>query len=721
MNTLTIGQYVKARTAGALRSWIGNWPASEFPTIFGGGAATSTGVAVSEWTALNYSAVWAAIATISGDVASLPLPLYKLTKNGGKERYVDSKLYELLHDAPNPEMTSMVFRETLQAHALSWGGGFAEIERDQLDRPKALWPLTPDRVTPFRERDGTRRLRYRITNMNGGNDYLEPRDMLHIPGLGFDGVTGYSVVHQARESIGLGLATEAFGGTFFGNGTTFGGVLTFPTRLNQELKAGIRESIDAVHGGVNRAHKIAIFGSEAGGPKFEKTGIPPNDAQFLETRKFQVTEIARWFGIPPHKLGDLERATFSNIEQQDIEYYRSCLRRWLVRWEQELNRKLISPLERKQQFFKHNAEGILRGDSAARASFYTAMFNIGAYSINKILESEDENPIGPEGDVHFVQVNVQPAELAMEGPQPQALPSAPDVKQLGPVKDAEVEEEDERSRRILAEIATRTAAIETGLTAQRDALTAEEREAHAAAVSRLEAERANLQVAFDEHREAHAAEVERRAAAEALATEEAAKRAAADAAAATAQAERELAIGRAAESDTAAAAALRAKELADTALAEAQARVTTQRDAEAQRLTAMLTAHRALIVHAVGRVVRRETDRARRHQASAEKLRQWMQSFYVTHEDDCVDELRPVVRAHLAWKQSSEDVDTVTLALVREHIAESQRQLRAVVDGEPEDLHSNLERMLLKWEQQRPEALADRVLEKDIHHVRSLR
>lgn len=744
-----------------VRSWLGNWPMSEFGHVFGGGP-TTTGVPVSEFTALNYSAVWSAVSVIAADVASLPLVLYKRTEKDGKDRFLDSKLYELLHDAPNPEMGSMVFREALQAHVMTWGNAYAEIQRDDLGRPVALWPITPDRVSPFR--DGPQ-LKYRVTNPSGSQNVLLPRDMLHVPGLGFDGVTGYSVIQKARESISLGLATEQFGGTFFGNGSTFGGVLSYKEKLTAEVKQGIRESIDASHTGVQRAHKFIILGGDV---KYDKLGIPPNDAQFLETRRFQVTEIARWFQIPPHKLGDLERATFSNIEQQDIEYYRSCLRRWLVRWEQELNRKLIPPLERKQQFFKHNVEGFLRGDSAARSAFYTSMCNLGVYSINMVLEAEDLNKIGTSGDGHLVQGNLVPVDRLLEPPpEPKPEPVVTDepIKQIGDGAPTRAIEE------LAEDISLKVVEIQSAITAQRSAETEAERAELQATIDRLQEEHRLVQQRFDEFRAQHASDAERLTAeVDAARQETAAERAAREAteaarrAAEAAQAEavvqaaeatqaREAAEKRAAEeaaaladakdkatqameaatqrAATAAAEAgviaqealdARAKhQAAEKAAEEAAAALTSQRQAEIERLTGMLSAHRALILDAMQRILAPEIDRARKHQATPAKLRAWAEAFYLTHEDRCIETLRPAIRVHLAWKGDGAELDTVTRELARAHVDESRGNLLAILQGEPEEMHAHLEALLRRWEQDRPDAMADRILIEEINHVRSLR
>jgi HK97 family phage portal protein len=379
-----------AGTIDAVRSYWSGPLTTKSPELarFFGGTPTSTGITVNEHTALSFSAVYAAVALISGDVASLPLIFYRKTGNGGRERFTSHSLYRILHDEPNPEMSSMTFRETLQGHLLTYGNAYAEIERDSAGRPMALWPLTPERVAPFRDTAG--RLGYRVASGSGEVTFAAA-DMLHIPGLGYDGMCGYSVIAKARESIALGIATERFGGAFFGNGATFGGVISYPgAKPNELVIKNTQEALDSKHQGVERAHRLLALYN---GAKYERMGIPPEDAQFLETRKFQVNEIARWFNIPPHKLRDLDRATFSNIEQQAVEYVTDTLRPWLTRWEHELRRKLISPLERNQQDIEHVVEGLLRGDAAGRAAFYKTMVEIGAMTVNEVRVRENMNPL----------------------------------------------------------------------------------------------------------------------------------------------------------------------------------------------------------------------------------------------------------------------------------------------------------------------------------------
>jgi HK97 family phage portal protein len=386
---------------------------------FGGGPTTS-GATVSEWTALNYSAWWAATQIIANAVSSLPLQLFRrLPNDQGKEPFRRHPLYRILHDEFNPEMTSMVARKTMQGHVLGWGNAYAEIERDILGRPIALWPLTPDRVVPDRNDAG--RIIYRVNSASTGRQRtVAAADILHIPGLGFDGLIGYSVIRKARETIGLGLATENFGAQFFGNGAVAGLVAMHPGSLTTTATANIKKSIQESVGGEKR-HSVLVLEE---GMKVEKTTIPPDDAQFLETRKFQDIEVCRWFNLPPHKLSEMDRATFSNIEHQAIEFVVDTIRPWLVTWEQELNRKLVAPLERGIQFAEHNVDGLLRGDTASRYAAYAVGRQWGWLSANDIRERENQNPVSG-GDMYLVPTNMLPADRINEVIDHQVAPVAP--------------------------------------------------------------------------------------------------------------------------------------------------------------------------------------------------------------------------------------------------------------------------------------------------------
>jgi HK97 family phage portal protein len=465
-----------ARFGQALRSiTLGPWnPRDRQIARYFGGAPTNAGVSVNEQTAMNYSAVWAAVNLIAGDVAKVPLVLFKELENGGKQRFESHHVYRLIHDRPNPQMASAVFRRTLQAHKMIWGNGYAEIERDVSGRPIALWPLMPYAVQPYVE---TGVLRYRVFNPSTPPVELAASDMIHIRGLGGDGTCGQSVIPCARESLGLGIAAERFGATFFGNGSTFGGVIRYPVGIggNPQTRKENREAIEKVHTGVDRAHRfLALYE----GAEYQQLGVPPNAAQFLETREFQIEEVCRWFNVPPHKIRHLKNATFSNIESQSIEYVGDTLEPHWVDWEQELEIKLIPPLERNQQTIEHVRQGLLRGDSAGRGEFYSKLFSIGAITINEIRDFEGLNPVDG-GNTAFVPLNALPLDRIGEyydaiieektaPPPPQKpdpnAPPPPNQQQMDEMKAAwDVALQEARQRAQRAEDATdvATAALAT--------------------------------------------------------------------------------------------------------------------------------------------------------------------------------------------------------------------------------------------------------------------
>jgi HK97 family phage portal protein len=286
-----------------------------------------TGKPVNERTALQTTVVYACVRIIAETIASLPLHVYH-NLDRGKERAPTHPLYPLLHDAPNPEMTSFVFRECLMSHLLLWGNAYAQIIRDGRGRVLSLYPLLPDRMTPDRDTKG--RLFY-IYQKDGQVHYLSPEDVLHIPGLGFDGILGHSPIALARNAIGLNIAAEEYGGKFFANGANPSGILTTPGVIKDPEK--VRSAWSKAYSGAN-AHKVAVLEENL---HYERISIPNNEAQFLETRKFQIEEICRIFQVPPHLVASLDRATFSNIESQSISFVVHTIRPWLVRWEQALN------------------------------------------------------------------------------------------------------------------------------------------------------------------------------------------------------------------------------------------------------------------------------------------------------------------------------------------------------------------------------------------------
>ena len=371
---------------------------------------------------MQMTAVYCCVRILSEAVASLPLQFYRYTDDGGKEKAVDHPLYFLLHDEPNPEMTSFIFRETLMTHLLLWGNAFSQIIRNGKGEVVALYPLMPDRMKVDRDNNGKLYYEYTVydsddvdgrrgTNKVGRTVRLQPHDVLHIPGLGFDGLVGYSPIAMAKNAIGLAIATEEYGSKFFANGAAPSGVLEHPGTIKDPSR--VRESWQATFGGSGNANKIAVLEE---GMKYTPISISPEQAQFLETRKFQIDEIARIFRVPPHMIGDLEKSSFNNIEQQSLEFVKYTLDPWVSRWEQAMVRALLTPDEKKKYFFKFNVDGLLRGDYQSRMNGYATARQNGWMSANDIRELENLDRIPEEegGDAYLVNGNMIPIRVAME-------------------------------------------------------------------------------------------------------------------------------------------------------------------------------------------------------------------------------------------------------------------------------------------------------------------
>ena len=373
------------------------------------GGSTS-GKTVTERSAMQMTAVYSCVRILAEAIAGLPLHLYTYKEDGGKEKAIGHPLYLLLHDEPNPEMSSFVFRETLMTHLLLWGNAYAQIIRNGKGEVVALYPLMPNRMTVDRDSSGQLFYSYQMNNsdaptMKTGTVILKPSDVLHIPGLGFDGLVGYSPIAMAKNAIGLAIATEEYGAKFFANGATPGGLLEYPGTVKDPDR--VRESWNKGFSGSQNAGKVAILEE---GMKYTPISIAPEQAQFLETRKFQINEIARIFRVPPHMVGDLEKSSFSNIEQQSLEFVKYTLDPWVVRWEQSLSRALFTPEEKKQYFFKFNVEGLLRGDYQSRMNGYATARQNGWMSANDIRELENLDRIPAElgGDLYLVNGNMLP-------------------------------------------------------------------------------------------------------------------------------------------------------------------------------------------------------------------------------------------------------------------------------------------------------------------------
>ncbi|WP_034802761.1 phage portal protein [Eubacterium sp. AB3007] len=374
---------------------------SAYSFLFG---SSTSGKRVNEQTAMQMTAVHACVRVISEAMASLPLHLYQYNDSGGKEKAVGHPLYFLLHDEPNPEMTSFVFRETMLTCLLLWGNSYSQVIRNGKGDVVALYPLMPNRMNVDRDEKGKLYYEYMMNDtdaptMKRTTVKLDPEDVLHIPAMSYDGLVGYSPIAMARNAIGLAIATEEYGSRFFQNGASPSGVLEHPGVLKDPGR--IRESWTQTFGGSDNAGKVAVLEE---GMKYSPISIPPDQAQFLETRKFQIEEIARIFRVPQHMIGSMEHSTFSNIEQQSLEFVKYTLDPWVARLESSMNRRLLRPEEKGEYFIKFNLDGLLRGDYASRMQGYATARQNGWMSANDIRELENLDRISEEegGDLYLI-------------------------------------------------------------------------------------------------------------------------------------------------------------------------------------------------------------------------------------------------------------------------------------------------------------------------------
>lgn len=369
--------------------------------MLGRGASTSAGVNVTTERAMLYATVYACVKVLAESVGQIPLHLYQRSGRE-KHRAIDHSLYGILHDAPNEFQTAQEWREFQIASLALRGNGYSQIVRVR-NQVAELLPFLPGAVTPKQHR-ASLEVVYEVTLADGKKETLPAREVLHLKLMSLDGLTGLSPVHQARESIGLGIGAEQYGATLFQNGASPGGVLQFPTPLSDEAYERLKTSWEDRHQGSSNAHKVAIL--EAGGT-WKEIGMPAKDAQFLETRKYQRSEVTGLFRVPPHLIGDLERATFGNIEHQSLDFVTHGLMPYLTRIEQRIAMQLLTPAERREYFARFNVAGLLRGDMAARSAFYKSQFDVGALSPNEIRELEERNPRSdPGGDAYFTPLNL---------------------------------------------------------------------------------------------------------------------------------------------------------------------------------------------------------------------------------------------------------------------------------------------------------------------------
>ena len=413
-----VGQFVGAGSYGE-----GDQSFAAFLANGGNLSAPGSGPSplVNEFTAVSLSAVWACVRVISESVAQMPIQVLETKGPGVKRALSDHPAYLLLNTESNPRQIAFNFREIMVATACLWGNAYAIIEFDKFMNPVALHWVHPRNVSVL-EYQGD--LFYWVT---GEAVPRQSWEMLHYAGLGFNGVTGRSVLSVMRENIGLGLSAQAYGRNFYDNGANVAGVLETDAILKDSAAvARLKAQFDGAHGGLGNSHSTVVLEN---GLKYKRIGMPPEDAQFITTRKIQSEEIARSFRVPPHKIGILERSTNNNIEQQALEFVTDSLVPWLCRIEQENTRKLLKTAEKGRIVIRHNYDGLLRGDAKARAEFYKSLWGIGAMSANDIMDLEDREHVA-NGDTLYVPLNMVPTHL-IEQVLTAAKPTTPTEK--GPV------------------------------------------------------------------------------------------------------------------------------------------------------------------------------------------------------------------------------------------------------------------------------------------------
>lgn len=410
------------------------WPA----TI--GGRSTTSRENVSEDNALNYSAVWCATRLLCGTGAGLPLGLFRGLDAENRTADRKHQVFRALNRRPNPEMTAFNFRSVMWQWQVNWGNAYAEIEREGNDPDGGLvnlWPLHPYRVHP--KRDESERLYYHVDDDRPGEPGvdLEPWQMLHVPSIiTYDGIFGHGVIAHARESIGAGIAAEKYGAHWFGGAAVPRTVIEHPGRTwDEEARNEFRKEWDDIYSGSD-GHRVALL---MGGATIKPLSMSAEDSQFLQTRQFGVEEIARWYGIPPHLLQHLLRATFNNIEHLGISFVQYSLIEWLNVWEQCIAQKLFTEKEREDLFVEHNVSALMRGDAASRSSYYQTLINSGVMTRNQAMKLENL-PTVEGGDTYLVQGAMVPLD---EDGKPESKFAESGSASEPPMNNGDMEEDEE--------------------------------------------------------------------------------------------------------------------------------------------------------------------------------------------------------------------------------------------------------------------------------------
>lgn len=396
------------------------------------GSQSLSGETVTEETALTYAAVWNAVELISSTIAALPLNL--MQGNEKTARIADDyRLHNVMHSQWNPMLSAKKGRQIQISNVLTWGNSYDEVVRNGYGDIIQLWPIAPRRVNPFIEGG---EIFYKI-NMQGGQDVVLPKSrILHLIGPSDDGLIGMSRIAIARKSIGLGMAMETFGSNYFGRGTHPSSVISYKNDI-KDIKTA-REAIKEVYSGLGKSHDLMMLPDA--GMEIKNLAMPMEDSQFLESRQFGIQEVARWFNVPPHKLKDLTRSSFNNIESEDASFLRDRILPDLVELEQSYDIQLLTDTEKNRSgrgklYFKHNVKGLLRADTAARTAFYQAMLDRGVFSINEVRDLEDMEPV-TGGDIRLVPMNMTTLENAGKHPEPKApVEPTPAIPQKGNGRD----------------------------------------------------------------------------------------------------------------------------------------------------------------------------------------------------------------------------------------------------------------------------------------------
>jgi HK97 family phage portal protein len=362
---------------------------------------------VSQRTALTLSAIFRGISLVANTLAKMPLHLYERIDEQARRRALDHPAYHLVRRKPNEWMTAFAFKQLLQGHALLRGNGYAYIVRNGAAEPIELLPLLPTETYPVRENG---RLWY-VTLVGSELRKLPPQDVIHIRGLGYDGLMGYDVLSLARESLGLGLGAQKYASAFFRNGSRSSGLLMYPMKMRPEAVETLRRDWDRLQTGLANAHRVIVLQD---GVKYQQLTIPPEEAQMIETRQHELREAGNWLGVPSHKLGDKEGQAYNSLEQENQSFLDDSIDPWAVAWEEELGDKLLSEREKQtdSHFFSFERKALVRADLTARANFYERALRNRWMLPDEVRAREEMNPLPGGAGQQLLPLGNQPEQAS---------------------------------------------------------------------------------------------------------------------------------------------------------------------------------------------------------------------------------------------------------------------------------------------------------------------